>query len=347
MTIPKVHLFNPDNDSALGHGAPSHTPSREARLLERDLALLPALWAAPGDYILAPYERAKELTALRPDLQIYRKGVEAVPEPWGWSLAASRLFRRAGVPAHLLPPDEAMERHRLLSHRRTALRLVEGLAVRGISSANDPREFFSTPLPVEMEGRILKRPWSCSGRGVFPTATLTREGFQRLAEGIIRKQGSVMAERPLARLRDFSMLWEYDGEARFKGYSLFNTSDEGRYEGNVVARQEDIEIMLGGGLLRQLTEIRSAIAQELPELLGSSYHGWLSVDMITYRDDEGVERVCPCIEVNLRHTMGAVAYGLALSGRTGTLRICRTADIPAGATLLTGGPAYSVVLSDD
>ncbi|MDE6174295.1 MAG: hypothetical protein K2F88_01880, partial [Duncaniella sp.] len=41
-------------------------------------------------------------------------------------------------------------------------------------------------------------------------------------------------------------------------------------------------------------------------LIGNSYRGWLGVDMMVYREDDAM-KLMPCIELNLRMTMGVVA----------------------------------------
>ena len=52
MTGATLHIFNPDTDFALGYDGDNFTPKANIISLRRRLALLPSLWAAPGDAIL-------------------------------------------------------------------------------------------------------------------------------------------------------------------------------------------------------------------------------------------------------------------------------------------------------
>lgn len=140
--MPTVHLLNLDNDGALATARAAYTPNAPARALEHDLSLLPALWASPGDYIIAP--ASKETCASDGNDHLIRrlmeqKGVRVyhgerdvtAASPWGWSLNARLRMRHAGVPEGLLPDDPALDRHRMMSHRRTALQLSDALGRRG------------------------------------------------------------------------------------------------------------------------------------------------------------------------------------------------------------------------
>lgn len=150
---------------------------------------------------------------------------------------------------------------------------------------------------------ILKRPWSCSGRGVFPLSHLSHRQAVSLGEGIIRRQGSVMAEIMLDRRADFSALLHSDGSGvELHGWSLFQTSPEGRYEGSVIASQDYIVERLKV-LGCDTAVLGRALTEELPPLT-AGYRGWLSVDMLATTDG----RIAPCIEINLRRTMGVTAH---------------------------------------
>ena len=61
--------------------------------------------------------------------------------------------------------------------------------------------------------------------------------------------------------------------------------------------------------LRELREAEAMVA----DFVGSSYNGYLGpvgVDMFVYHDAEGYH-LNPCVEINLRHTMGMVAHAIA------------------------------------
>lgn len=290
-------LFNPENDLALGLGCRHYTPSPRVSALHRAGELMPAWWAGAGDEILAPHAREEEIEWLRREYGLTVKtGIVGRPAPWGWSEDAARQFAVAGVGRELLPSHEQLERMRQLSHRRSSVAILRELgcghlAGREVCSADD--------IPVEP--LFIKSPWSCSGRGVFSTRGRSVASVRDAVAGIIRRQGSVMVEREFDRVRDFAALFRSDGRrVRFAGWSVFRTGASGAYSGNVVAPQGVLKAEIGCEVdIRPLEEV-------LTRLVAPHYAGPLGVDMMVYRDGHE-ERVHPCVEMNLRMTMGFVA----------------------------------------
>ena len=68
-----------------------------------------------------------------------------------------------------------------------------------------------------------------------------------------------------------------------------------------------------------LDEVVEALRQTLTTLVAPHYAGPLGADMILYRTSTGSTSINPCVELNLRHTMGMVAAALgqrhAMRGR--------------------------------
>ena len=103
---------------------------------------------------------------------------------------------------------------------------------------------------------------------------------------------------------------EADGTLRFEGLSFFDTSSSGGYQGNMVATQEEIATRIAAyGIcsVQQLQTAHSVVADARRQVLGGGYCGPLGVDMM--RTPHGLH---PCVEVNLRMTMGRVAIYKAL-----------------------------------
>jgi hypothetical protein len=97
-------------------------------------------------------------------------------------------------------------------------------------------------------------------------------------------------------------------EVAFGGYSLFETDARGIYKENFLASDATIEEMLSEYVSREvLHAIRKSLLQELSLLLGGNYQGYLGVDMMIVRSEEGKCLVHPCVEVNLRMNMGVVS----------------------------------------
>ena len=188
------------------------------------------------------------------------------------------------------------------------------------SSAPDPTRSYTDTAALDVRGGdscLLKRPWSSSGRGIFPTSTLTDDELKRLANGIIRRQGSVIVEDVLPKVADMSALFHSDGTAiRHRAWSLFQTTSDGRYVGSIVAPQTGITSSLQtsgityGDKTIDLACLAGLLADIFTDIVSVHYRGWIGVDMLAYRSGDAL-LLAPCIEVNLRMTMGVVATLLA------------------------------------
>lgn len=117
-----------------------------------------------------------------------------------------------------------------------------------------------------------------------------------------------MVERGLNKTMDFAALFHVTGGiVRFKGLSIFQAERRGMYTGNIVAPQSYLEIILSNHAnINKLHAIIINLEKILSDLLTDKYNGWLGIDMMTYMDD-GVEKIMPCVELNLRMTMGIAA----------------------------------------
>ena len=58
------------------------------------------------------------------------------------------------------------------------------------------------------------------------------------------------------------------------------------------------------------SRIQEAVRSVLQEVYGSTYAGCIGVDMLVYRQKDGSFAIHPCIEINMRYTMGMVALRL-------------------------------------
>ncbi|MCM1163454.1 MAG: hypothetical protein NC339_04315 [Muribaculaceae bacterium] len=350
----KLHLFNPENDLALGLDCRHYTPPPHASALHRAGALLPAWWASAGDAILAPALLKADLEylhtrfGLEGEIVSNHSGYE--PSPWGWSLDAVRQFENAGVADSLLPSDLRIDALRELSHRRSSVKLLQQIGAAGVVTleTSDPDEV------VDMESRwpgcYIKSPWSGSGRGVFCARGLSYKVLRDKAAGIIHRQGSVMVERGLDKVMDCAALYRASqGKVELGGLSMFVTENRGMYGGNVVAGQQWIraEIVKHVGD-EVLDHALNALQKALTELLGAIYEGWLGVDMLVWRDSSGAMRLHPCIELNLRMTMGVVAMAVSerLSVSTpGLMAWQRSASVDS-LTLLPPREGFALTLTD-
>lgn len=302
--------------------------------MARDLAALPAWWAGAGDAVRAPMRDGEWLCAgvqgrLLPSLEWTEgadlSGISAV-EPWGWSPLLLEQVHRAGVPTGMLPDAEALRRIRAGSCR---CRAVELLATLRSSASAFGREwgqwlcgesFYCTDedavarLLARFPDTLLKASWSGSGKGL----RLGRGGWVPPLTGwcrrVLREQGGVVVEPIYNKVYDLAMEFYSDGQGRvdYRGLSRFVTTPRGTYVGNRVAPEAEhvrwLAAFLPAGLWQAL---RDELAARLSRMVGGDYRGPLGVDMMLCRLEGGGLCLHPCVEVNLRRTMGQVAADLS------------------------------------
>ena len=309
MKIQTLHIFNPEHDIALAANLSNFTAPHAGRQLRNDLGFLPALWAGQEDAVLVDsvdgaeraFKRLRGRLGLEECLfvdktKLAKLDIEHIA-PWGWDLALRSTLRRYGVSESLLPTLDEMVQIRLLSHRRTAARLLPELRVNGTTG-----EAFECAISSELDrltekyGQlVVKAPWSSSGRGV--SFVLNHDWMRH----VVKQQGSVMVEPFYNKVMDLGMeFMATDDGIRYEGLSLFKTKN-GAYTGNVLATEEVKRNCIGRYLsLDLLDEVRDKIAAKLD--LGC-YRGPFGVDMMIVRGG----LLHPCVEINLRNTMGHVA----------------------------------------
>lgn len=284
--------FNPENDLALAVGDRPYTPPRAAIALRRAGALLPSLWADESDIILTEVP-----TQVDPTLH---------PLPWGWSSFTRSVLLRCGIAEENLPSADRISRMRQLSHRRSASRL---LRIIGHPDRLIPIEATSSPQAMNAIERFggkafIKLPWSCSGRGVIDSWTIPTQRLPEIIKGMISRQGSVMVEPRYNRLRDFAALFHCRrGHVSFRGLSFFSTDSAGHYSGNIVAPQNRIEAAIGADISPLIPGLEKALQQ----IYADDYEGWLGIDMLLHSGSDDHQHIAPCIEINMRMTMGVAA----------------------------------------
>lgn len=346
----KLYFFNPDNDLALAAGnGERYTPPAAALDLRRAGALLPLWWCGEDDEVLVESDEAVETAyGLKSTFGISGTAVRKSEafnhaSPWGWSPLSARLMREGGA-AGVPTPDE-IERLRMLSHRRTSMPLARAM---GADERIVARECFSeadaeAAIAAAGGDAVIKQPWSSSGRGVMATRSMRADALRRAIAGTIRRQGSIMVERRLEREADFAALFVSDGRrVRFEGASVFATLPSGAYAGNIVDS--------GDRLMERIpVDISAAIkgAEEyLTEAVAPHYRGYMGIDMLAYREG-GRLMLDPCVELNLRMTMGVAAMLLARRGLRGVLRVKPSGPSASEINLSPiRGARFSVVVSD-
>lgn len=320
----KLLVFNPEHDLALAANLSNFTAPHAGRQLRADLGFIPAIWAAADDCVLVENVEDAERRFLRLTRrpfgrfigkeQICKHHFSAV-DVWGWDLAIRVYLLRWGVDAGIMPTVTQIDAIRQLSHRRYAMQLLDCLQMPGIigSSCETNQIENITDRLHSGEHLVVKAPWSSSGRGVRfmeDDVNIYDNGWLR---NVIVKQGSVMVEPYYNKVKDFGMEFVSDGNGTvsYIGLSLFQTSN-GAYTGNILASEEEKENLISRYIsIDLLRTIQQKICTTIGVWLKDRYAGAFGIDMMVVRREDGDGFLLhPCVEINLRRTMGHVAISL-------------------------------------
>ena len=320
----KLLVFNPEHDLALAANLSNFTAPHAGRQLRADLGFVPAIWAAADDFVLVENVEDAERRFLRLTRRPFGRFIAkellcklqfSAVDVWGWDLAIRAYLLRWGVDAAVIPTVTQIDAIRQLSHRRYAMQLLESLQMPGTigcASETNQMEMIADRLQSG-EHLVVKAPWSSSGRGVrFMEGDMNiyDKGWVR---HVIEKQGSVMVEPYYNKVKDFGMEFVSDGKGlvSYVGLSLFQTSN-GAYTGNILAFEEEKEYMISRYIsVDLLKSVQQKICTMMGLLLKGRYAGAFGIDMMVVRRDDGDGFLLhPCVEINLRRTMGHVAISL-------------------------------------
>ena len=342
MTKKALYIFNPEHDLALASGETNYMAPASARQMASELALLPMWYAEEGSVVLAPsaynldyVKKIQELLGLSVDLMTEP---ELASErnldirPWGWDIAIRKRLLDLGVEESELPSIEQLDKLRFCSHRSCAVGLLPQLQLGACFCG----ESFYLTFPEEWKSFVeshdtclLKAPLSGSGKGLNWCKGVYTPSISGWCSRIGNQQGGVIGEPLYNKVRDFAMEFEMkDGKALYRGLSLFDTI-KNAYSGNVLCSEADkVEMMKPLISEAQLAGIRQRIIEVMEPALKDIYSGPFGVDMmictkgekdefceaVLNQEGEDVNRtglgVVPCIEINLRKTMGHVAIDL-------------------------------------
>lgn len=346
----KLQVFNPEHDIALASNLANFTAPHAGRQLRSDLGYLPALWAEQDDVVLVDHVESAQKAFRRVAHRLRLSGCRNLPLtegrfvcgqqcarynqvdivlPWGWNLALRATLKRYDVAESLLPTEQQIANIRQLSHRRTSARLLPLLQMEGTvgeafeCTAADEVE----SLLARYEQVVMKAPWSSSGRGLR-FLSKERTPFQMQAgwfRNLVSQQGSVMVEPLYDKVKDFGMEFCVDDAGiHYLGLSLFHTVN-GAYVGNILATENAKLEMISRYVSVDLFEI---IKQRIISALDlGSYRGPFGIDMMIVTQGNHNPQFSivnsqssivhsqfllhPCVEINLRRTMGHVALAIS------------------------------------
>jgi len=345
----KIFLFNPDHDLAMANHDLNYMSPASARQFSTDLALFPAWYAGKENEVLAasaynlPFlnemrRKFPQLASLLTEAEVaMTKDVGFVP--WGWDSAVYKRFIQLGAPPRALPTQDELSLIRDRSHRLQSVELLKRLQFSHccgesfyMMELNELRNYVESRTAC-----LLKAPLSGSGKGLYWCKGSFTPHISDWCRNVIRQQGGVVAEPLYDKVVDFAMQFyaDADGKVQFSGYSLFHTTINGSYDGNLLATDQEIENQLTAYIpIGVLNKVRITLEKELSQLIDGVYVGYLGVDMMICAEAAlpdslagGIKhRLHPCVEINLRMNMGMASRIIydrfILSGKKGMLKVC-------------------------
>ena len=334
----KFHIFNPEHDSALALESGIYTPKPQIQQFAKDLSTLPLWYSDEEDKVILPEISDQEwLNSVGNIIPNIKDKIASTDEykhfqspkrlmPWGIDNTVCKLTGTTLIDGEEI--SRVINRTKILSSREqtqdalTRLKengLYDGFVSQKVDTIDELRK-----INEEFGKIVVKAPWSSSGRGVLFIDEFDEKEAKRIGK-IIESQGFVMAESFFEKEIDFALEFEdIDGQWQFAGYSLFSTDEHGAYKQNLLASDEFLkrEICRHADVdrLDKIVEFYCQYFQErADELKGNKIIG---VDMMA-----GNGRIHPCVEINVRHTMGIVARKLydkyIEPGKTGYYAIIR------------------------
>lgn len=334
--MPAIHLFNPGYEAAVLSGQERYTPPANVRIMRHDLATLPLWYAEPGDLVWSEVTVEALFddswpTGIRPPAEAVTtkelvrrlsKGTVWQASPWGLSPDSLHSMAQLAkqVPGEIIGTEWKAD-YRRLTGRQTAATCLAQLRLllpSGIwpqvplfcSSVEEVSACLSSGKPPY----VLKTPFSSSGRGLLWCGSALGEKEKAWVQGAIHRQEAISVERGLEKVLDFAMEFYVDaeGEVDYVGLSLFETAERGAYTGNRLAAEERLRQTLLTYVEEPLFEqVKQTLIRLLKMVYAPYYQGYIGVDMLIYRTEAGAYAWHPCVEINMRYTMGLVAVKLA------------------------------------
>lgn len=354
---PVVHWFNPNAEGwarAARSGLP-WTPDRTALALEHDLEILmigacrrddallmrrepsvahlQALKAAGfelPEILTLPVEPGRKLGGLRP--WAWTPDATATLQPLAADVAPKMEWQwRGDVPLEWFSKGIGLRLEATLGHCGDTGRMID-------DACGVIRE-----IRVLLEGGevLLKAPFNCAGRGHLRVNRDSHpEKTRGWIENTIAAHGAVVVERWLKRVMDFSALYEMraDGSVEWIGMTRMENDAAGRFTGIQVnpkwgnlCEPEFADFLFRDA--RAMEIYQNDMPRALAEVL-LGYVGPLCVDAMVHRRADGQLALKSVVELNVRMTMGRIAWEWMKRGpgkHGGRLRILRKAAMDDAA----------------
>jgi len=341
---PDIYLFNPTCELAVANGSENYMAPAQLRKFEEKLSILPWILANSKDIILVDKIPSQQFTdqletvgfslpAFVPVESAFSDATFVSTEkgflfPWGWSPTAHKLLTplKPGCCPEFLnsPVADWRDVHRELYSRKSALAILQSIVNKNhsenILSINDlPEVCTSHEQIIALQHKwgkvVVKAPWSSSGRGLqILRPNEYNQTNRQVITGYLKQQGFVIVEPWHNKVLDLSFQFFSfgNGKIEYRGLTTFSTDHSGRYIGNYLQElPPDLTPELKEFLSENLDTIKTAIHQVLASSnYSADYYGWFGVDALIFRLPDGKLKFHPCLEINCRFTMGAIALNL-------------------------------------
>ena len=329
-----IHYFNPDHETAVLNASKYYHPPAHVVKIQTDLAFLPAWYASGGDSVFLETSLPDTFILSCKSINLRANPVtpgdfsensetfqQSAVELWGISPQSVHFFERVNKQWNLsLVIPQWKEEFRFLGSRFASQQLLAGLLDRISEIEHDilPR-FISDVETVEEQivqsqaPLLIKSPFSSSGRGLLklPPGILAQSERQ-IISGMLKKQKQVSIEKMLKKILDFSMQFEITDqrETKFIGYSIFQTNAKGAYEKSRLENQNRLENQITHWINPEIVlQTRRVLTVIIQEMYSPYYTGIIGIDMLIYKTGDSY-RLHPCVEINMRKTMGFLAIRL-------------------------------------
>lgn len=335
--IPKLHHFNPGHETAVLIGKENYTPPANVQRMIKELSYLPVWYADADDYVFMEEVTSPRFLSLLPkEFRPFPTPVSRnelcsnkslVPEmeamPWGLSPQSVHLFKELSKNStSQLSVPVWKEEYFALNGRQTAAICLDKIrellpdteipvAPKFCKKLHEVEKY----LILQRAPFVLKTPYSSSGRGLYWLKERKLTAKDKVwIEGALKKQGTISIECALNKHQDFAMEFYSDGKGTisYEGLSVFGAENKGAYSGNVLGSQEYLNSSFIENFgEEQFNRIKEAVRTAVQSIYGNVYTGYLGVDMLTYRKQDDSLYIHPCIEINMRYTMGLVAMRIS------------------------------------
>ena len=336
--LPDIYFFNPTCEYAVANGNASWQPNKLLQKMESDLSTLPLWFAKPADFVLTDKIPSSEFIDLLKKLNVKPPGFIQKKSfstntpinkllPWGWSPAVhqflSPLKNSCSAGFKESPVFNWQPGYRNFYSRKFARTVLTELISAYPDSSFISEKYLPEIVTTKKEfktainkwGKIIaKAPWSSSGRGLQPvTKTPVHEKVWEKLMGIVNDQGFAIAEPFLNKVFDLAFQFQLKkGKVTYLGTSYFTTDKKGQYTGNNLNG-------LPTGIEKDVAEFVNLIPEKIinPLIkivesteLAKNYEGFFGVDTLIFRDKNEELRINPCLEINVKQTMGLLSLQL-------------------------------------